>query len=34
MEFSEFDLIVMACIALIIMCFVTSLLEYFGIIVF
>lgn len=34
MEFSEFDLITMACIALIIMCFVTSLLEYFNIIVF
>ena len=34
MEFSEFDLITMACIALIIVCFVTSLLEYFNIIVF
>ena len=34
MEFNEFDLITMACIALIIMCFVTSLLEYFNIIVF
>lgn len=34
MEFSEFDLITMACITLIIMYFVTSLLEYFNIIVF
>ena len=34
MEFSEFDLITMACIALIIMCFVVSLLEYFNIIAF
>ena len=34
MEFSEFDLIIMVCIALIIMCFVVSLLEYFSIIAF
>lgn len=34
MEFSEFDLITMACIALIIMYFVVSLLEYFNIVVF